>query len=79
MQEDIEDGTGYFQETHPEILFKECSHYCEAIWNPKQFERVLHIAMQSAVGKGGVGVIVLPGDVAGMELPVDHANATPFC
>jgi pyruvate dehydrogenase (quinone) len=64
-------GTGYFQETHPEILFKECSHYCELISNPKQFERVLHIAMQSAIGKGGVGVIVLPGDVAGMELPAD--------
>ena len=64
-------GTGYFQETHPEILFKECSHYCELISNPKQFERVLHIAMQSAVGRGGVGVIVLPGDVAGMALPAD--------
>lgn len=64
-------GTGYFQETHPDVLFKECSHYCELISNPKQFERVLHIAMQSAVGKGGVGVIVLPGDVAGMELPPD--------
>src|ERR1700723_1526985 len=67
-------GTGYLQETHPEILFKECSHYCELISNPKQFERVLHIAMQSAVGKGGVSVIVLPGDVAGMELPVDVSS-----
>src|ERR1700735_5026567 len=64
-------GTGYFQETHPEILFKECSHYCELISNPKQFERVLHIAMQSALGKGGVGVIVLPGDVSGMEIAKD--------
>jgi pyruvate dehydrogenase (quinone) len=64
-------GTGYFQATHPEILFKECSHYCELISNPKQFERVLHIAMQSAIGKGGVSVIALPGDVAGMELATD--------
>jgi len=64
-------GTGYFQETHPEILFKECSHYCELISNTKQFERVLHIAMQSALGKGGVGVIVLPGDVGGAELPAE--------
>ncbi len=64
-------GTGYFQETHPEILFKECSHYCELISNPKQFGRVLHSAMQNAVGLGGVGVIVLPGDVAGMEMPAD--------
>jgi pyruvate dehydrogenase (quinone) len=67
-------GTGYFQETHPEILFKECSHYCELISNPKQFDRVLHIAMQNALGKGGVGVIVLPGDVAGMELPSDSSS-----
>jgi pyruvate dehydrogenase (quinone) len=67
-------GTGYFQETHPENLFKECSHYCELISNPKQFERVLHIAMQSALGKGGVGVIVLPGDVGGADLP---AEGTP--
>ena len=64
-------GTGYFQETHPENLFKECSHYCEMIWNPKQMRRVLHIAMQSAVGKGGVSVIVLPGDVAGMDMATD--------
>ena len=64
-------GTGYFQATHPEILFQECSHYCELISNPKQFERVLHIAMQSAIGKGGVSVIALPGDVAGMELAAD--------
>jgi len=67
-------GTAYFQETHPEILFKECSHYCEMISNPKQFERVLHIAMQSALGKGGVSVIVLPGDVGGADMP---AEGTP--
>src|SRR5260370_32415528 len=60
-------GTGYFQETHPEILFKECSHYCELISNTKQFERVLHIAMQSALGKVGVGAIVMPGDVGGSD------------
>jgi pyruvate dehydrogenase (quinone) len=66
-------GTGYFQETHPEILFKECSHYCEMVSNPKQFERVLHIAMQSALGEGGVGVIVLPGDVGGADFPAEGA------
>ncbi|HEY3309759.1 MAG TPA: pyruvate dehydrogenase [Desulfuromonadaceae bacterium] len=64
-------GTSFFQETHPEILFKECSHYCELISNPKQVSRILHMAMQNAVGRGGVGVIVLPGDVAGMEMPDD--------
>src|SRR5499427_1282024 len=65
-------GTGYFQETHPENLFRECSHYCELISNPMQVERVLHIAMQSAVGRGGVSVVVLPGDVAGMDMPASN-------
>jgi pyruvate dehydrogenase (quinone) len=69
-------GTGYFQETHPENLFRECSHYCELISNPKQVQRVLHVAMQSAVGQGGVSVVVLPGDVAGMEMPASDIPRT---
>jgi pyruvate dehydrogenase (quinone) len=56
-------GGGYFQETHPEILFRECSHYCELISQPAQMPRVLDIAMRTAIEKSGVAVIVLPGDV----------------
>src|SRR3984893_1320575 len=56
-------GGGYFQETHPEILFRECSYYCELISQPSQMPRVLEIAMRTAIEKGGVAVIVLPGDV----------------
>jgi pyruvate dehydrogenase (quinone) len=62
-------GTGYFQETHPEQLFRECSHYCEMISNPRQAPRVVQSAMQHAVSKRGVSVIVLPGDVAALEQP----------
>src|SRR6202047_4909739 len=57
-------GSGYFQETHPEILFRECSHYCELGANPAQMPRTLEIAMQTAITKRGVAVIVVPGDVA---------------
>jgi pyruvate dehydrogenase (quinone) len=67
-------GTAYFQETHPQNLFQECSHYCELITNPAQFERVLHIAMQSAIGKGGVGVVALPGDVVALEVPAQAGS-----
>jgi pyruvate dehydrogenase (quinone) len=56
-------GGGYFQETHPEILFRECSHYCEFISQPAQMPRVLEIAMRTAIERSGVAVIVLPGDV----------------
>ena len=57
-------GSGYFQETHPEILFKECSHYCEFVSSANQMPRTLEIAIREAVGKRGVSVVVMPGDVA---------------
>ena len=57
-------GSGYFQETHPETLFAECSHFCEAITHPSQVPRVLEIAVQTAVAHSGVAVVILPGDVA---------------
>src|SRR6202030_2920117 len=57
-------GAGYFQETHPEALFKECSHYCELISGANQMPQVLEIAIRQAVGNRGVSVVVIPGDVA---------------
>ncbi len=57
-------GSGYFQETHPEYLFKDCSHYCELVSQPEQMPRVLGIAMRTAITKRGVAVVVIPGDVA---------------
>ncbi|MDT0421686.1 pyruvate dehydrogenase [Streptomyces evansiae] len=62
-------GLGYFQETHPERLFTECSHYSEMISNAAQMPRVLQSAIQHAVGQGGVGVVTLPGDVASHDAP----------
>ena len=57
-------GGGYFQETDPKHLFAQCSHYCELVSDPAQMPRVLEIAIQTAISKRGVSVIVLPGDVA---------------
>jgi pyruvate dehydrogenase (quinone) len=57
-------GGGYFQETHPQTLFKECSHYCELVSSPNQMPRTLEVAIREAVGKRGVSVIAIPGDVA---------------
>src|ERR1700684_3984285 len=57
-------GSGYFQETHPEHLFKDCSHYCELVSQPEQMPRVLGIAMRTALTRRGVAVVVIPGDVA---------------
>jgi pyruvate dehydrogenase (quinone) len=57
-------GSTYFQETHPEHIFGQCSHYCETISHVDQMPRVLEIAMQTAIARGGVSVVVIPGDVA---------------
>jgi len=66
-------GSGYFQETHPESLFRECSHYSECVSSARQMPRVLEIAIREAVGKRGVSVIVMPGDVA-----LQHAIDAPL-
>src|SRR6185437_15999537 len=62
-------GRGYFQETHPEQLFRECSHYCELVSSPAQLPGVFETAVRTAVTQRGVAVIVLPGDVGLTDLP----------
>jgi pyruvate dehydrogenase (quinone) len=71
-------GSGYFQETHPQNLFQECSHYRELVGTPAQMPRVLEIAIRAAVGKRGVSVIVIPGDVAlqpAVDAPIPTASS----
>ena len=60
----LELGSGYFQETRPDHLFQDCSHYCVVVSQPDQMPRVLGIAMRTAIAKQGVAVVVIPGDVA---------------
>lgn len=57
-------GRGYFQETNPLALFKDCSHFCEQVSTPEQLPGLLEAAINTAVGRRGVAVIVLSGDVA---------------
>ena len=68
-------GTGYFQETHPQDLFREASVYTEYVAHPSQMPLVLEIAMRTAVERQGVAVVVIPGDVALSEAVTDRATA----
>ncbi|RPD50234.1 ubiquinone-dependent pyruvate dehydrogenase [Hymenobacter sediminis] len=79
----VEIGTQYFQETHPENTFKECSAYCELIGHPDQTVRTTEIAIQTAISQRGVAVIVVPGDISHQQaeaqeprLPVLRSRAT---
>ncbi|QTF06817.1 ubiquinone-dependent pyruvate dehydrogenase [Brenneria izadpanahii] len=67
-------GSNYFQETHPQELFRECSHYCELVSNPEQLPQVLGIAMRKAILNRGVSVVVLPGDVALKPAPEEATS-----
>ncbi|WP_277963465.1 ubiquinone-dependent pyruvate dehydrogenase [Pseudomonas sp. RIT-To-2] len=67
-------GIDYFQATHPESLFKDCSHYVELVSRPQQLPQVLERAMRVAVSRRGVAVVVIPGDVAleSLDAPVSQ-------
>src|SRR6202046_1774438 len=76
-------GSGYFQETRPEQLFKDCSHYCELVSQADQMPRILGIAMRTALSKRGVAVVVIPGDVglrecAAPALALGIQDSTPI-
>jgi pyruvate dehydrogenase (quinone) len=64
-------GIDYFQATHPESLFKDCSHYVELVSNAGQLPQILRRAIRVAIGKRGVAVVVMPGDVALMKVDAD--------
>src|SRR6202047_1852374 len=66
-------GGGYFQETHPEHLFKDCSYYCELVSQPEQMPRILAIAMRTAIARQGVAVVIIPGDIA-----LRHCDSQPL-
>jgi pyruvate dehydrogenase (quinone) len=70
-------GSGYFQETNPEHLFAQCSHYCELVSQPEQMPRVLEIAIQNAISRRGVAVVAIPGDVA-MREAVEQVSRLHF-
>lgn len=67
-------GSGYFQETHPQELFRECSVYVEYVADPAQMPRLLEIAMREAIEKRGVAVLVIPGDVLLAEAKNDRVT-----
>lgn len=75
----IEIGTGYFQETDPERIFAHCCHYVAMITTPLQMPRLSELAIQAAIHERGVGMVILPGDIAAAEIThpmVPHAILT---
>ena len=76
-------GIDYFQATHPESLFKDCSHYVELVSSPGQLPQILRRAIRVAIAKRGVAVVVMPGDVALMKIDADVPEwivpTSPFC
>jgi pyruvate dehydrogenase (quinone) len=70
-------GTEYFQETHPERIFRDCSHYCEAAYTAVQATTMSRLAIQSAITKRGVGLVCIPGDTLAQPAAVD-VPAHPF-
>lgn len=70
-------GSGYFQETHPQEVFRECSVYVEQVSTAEQMPRLLRVAMREAIQKRGVAVLVIPGDVALQEIEAEPEAIRP--
>jgi pyruvate dehydrogenase (quinone) len=68
-------GSGYFQETHPQELFRECSVYVEMVSVPEQLPRLLQIAMRTALERRGVAVLVIPPEIFRHRAPSGPAVA----
>lgn len=69
-------GSEYFQETKPDHIFRDCSHYCEFISHPSQIPRVLEIAIRTAIARRGVSVIVISGDTTLLEAMLPRIGLT---
>ncbi|MFI5507458.1 ubiquinone-dependent pyruvate dehydrogenase [Mycobacterium sp. NPDC051804] len=70
-------GSEYFQETHPQELFRECSVYCELVSTPEMAPRILEMAMRAAVEENGVAVVVVPGEIFLQRAESSGWNARP--
>ncbi|MCX2163123.1 pyruvate dehydrogenase [Corynebacterium auriscanis] len=65
-------GSKFFQETHPEAIFQECSGYCEMVNSTEQGTRLIHNAIQSTMAGHGVSVLVIPGDISSQKCEEDR-------
>lgn len=70
-------GGTYFQETHPQEVFREASVYCEQVSIPEQLPRVLEIAMRTAIERRGVAVVVIPGEIF-LHKSTPHRKTAPI-
>ncbi|OBB59265.1 pyruvate dehydrogenase [Mycobacterium sp. 852013-51886_SCH5428379] len=70
-------GSDYFQETHPQELFRDCSVYRELVSIPEMAPRILEMAMRAAVEENGVAVVVVPGEIFLQRANASAWNARP--
>ncbi|MBO0677418.1 ubiquinone-dependent pyruvate dehydrogenase [Mycolicibacterium sp. S2-37] len=70
-------GSEYFQETHPQELFRDCSVYRELVSTPEMAPRILEMAMRAAVEENGVAVVVVPGEIFLQRADASNWNARP--
>jgi pyruvate dehydrogenase (quinone) len=70
-------GSEYFQETHPQELFRDCSVYAELVSTPEMAPRILEMAMRAAVEERGVAVVVVPGEIFLQRAEASAWNARP--
>ncbi len=71
-------GRDYFQATHPERVFGDCSVFCEFLSHTSQVPLLIFEAIQTAIAKKGVAVLIIPGDILKAKMPMPKLHAPVY-
>jgi pyruvate dehydrogenase (quinone) len=61
-------GIDFPQEVEFRPIYSHCNVFCEMIFNRSEARRLATLAAQAALTKGGVAVLIVPGDIAAIEV-----------
>ncbi|MEW2306610.1 thiamine pyrophosphate-dependent enzyme [Streptomyces sp. NPDC006655] len=65
-------GSDYFQEVDNDALFSDVAVFRATITSPDQLPQMLETAVRHALGRRGVAVLTVPGDLGERELTADR-------
>ncbi|MFI0806426.1 thiamine pyrophosphate-dependent enzyme [Streptomyces echinatus] len=65
-------GSDYFQEVDNDALFSDVAVFRATITSPDQLPQMLETAVRHALGRKGVAVLTVPGDLGERELTADR-------
>lgn len=64
-------GSDFFQEINTERLFSDVAVFTQTVTSPSQMPYLLEQAVNAAMTRRGVAVLIIPGDIGDAQVPAD--------